>query len=110
MAKGRNLVYENVQAARKRGKTYAELAVMFGASESAVYYACNPKVRRRRQSSVGTPRSIYASEHTWEQLKARGKEREMSISAVIDAILYHEDAEPLVRPLDQVEKQEGVAA
>lgn len=102
--KGRNLDYEKVQAARKRGKTYAELAVLFQASESAVYYACNPGVRRHRRSAVGTPRSIYASDHTWEQLRARAAERGLSISAVLDLILYHEDPEPLVRPFVEVEE------
>lgn len=110
MAKGRNLNYEKVQAARARGKTYAQLAVMFGASESAVYYACNTKVRRHRRSAIGTPRSIYASDDAWAQLKERARLAECSISKVIDAILFGDD--PLLeRPTSLVEeREEGVAA
>lgn len=114
MPRMRSLNYEAVKRARTGGVegqvrlTYAELARKFGASESAVYYACNPQVRRHRRSAVGSPHSIYASDHTWAQLKERARRDEVSISKALEAILYHEDPEPLVRPLVGVEEQEEV--
>lgn len=114
MPPNRFLDYDAVKRARTGGvsgqvkMSYTELAKKFGVSESAVYYACNPAKRRRRKTKAGTPRQVYADDHTWAQLRARAGRDDVSVSLALLAILYHEDAEPLVRPLVEVEKQEEV--
>lgn len=115
------LDYDKVKRARTGGKdglvklTYAQLAEKFRVSESAVYYACNPRVRRRRQTAIGRPRQVYAGDPAWEQLRERAKLADTSISRVVDAILHGEDpplqrAVPVSSPQSEGAEQEEAAA
>lgn len=115
MAPKKYLEYDKVKRARTGGvagqvkMTYAQLAEKFGVSESAVYYACNPGVRRARRTAIGKPRQVYAGDDVWAQLRARAKTAETSVSRVVDAIL-HGEAPPLERTAILVEKAEEVVA
>lgn len=115
MPRKRVLPYDQMKQMRTGGiaghvaASYAEIAKRFGCTESAAYYACNPQARTKRETPLGTPHSIYASDEAWAQLRDRADPPKVSISRVIDAILHGDDL-PLVRPPIQGEETEGVAA
>lgn len=100
-------LYDKVKRARTGGidgnveRSYAKIAMDFRLTESHVYYICNPH-KRRSHSPLGKRRGIYAGDHTWGQLRKRAKERDVSVSKMIEMLLYHEDPEPLVRPFIEV--------
>lgn len=111
----RKLPYDQMKQMRTGGITgnvaasYAEIAKRFECTESAAYYACNPRARTKRRTPTGTPRSIYADDETWAQLRERSDPPQLSISKVLSMILYGE-APLLVRAAGDVPRQEEVPA
>lgn len=100
-------LYDQVKRARTGGvrgnveMSYARIALKFHLTESHVYYICNPG-KRKSSSPLGKRRGIYASDHVWAELRRRAGQHEVSISRMIEMLLYHEDPEPLVPPLIEV--------
>lgn len=103
----RKVDYDKIKRLRTGGiagnvaMSYAQIALKERLTESHVYYICNPH-KRRSKSRLGKQRGIYASDHTWKQVRIRAAKAGVSVSRMIEMLLYHQDPEPLVPPLDEV--------
>lgn len=103
----RKVDYDRIKRMRTGGiagnvaMSYAQIALKEKLTESHVYYICNPH-KRRGGSPLGKRRGLYASDHIWRELKIRAAKHGVSVSRMIEMLLYHQDPEPLVPPLDEV--------